>query len=66
MEIIKPGTKLSELEKPIRFTCQSCGCVLEMTFRELKSWPCTMDGNTTYAECPNCKGWAEETVTRTR
>lgn len=64
MKIIKPGTKFSELEKPIRFTCHSCGCVFEMTFRELKSWPRTTNRNTTYAECPNCKAWAEETVLR--
>lgn len=61
MKIIKPGIKFSELERPIRFTCQSCGCVFEMDFRELRSWPRTTDRNTTYAECPNCKGWAGET-----
>lgn len=64
MKILKPGTKFSKLEKPIRFTCQSRGCVFEMIPRELKSWPCTMDKNTIYAECPNCKSMAHETIMR--
>ena len=64
MNIIKPGTELNRRPRPVRFTCHACGCVFELDWEELKDWPSHSDRNTQYAECPNCKAWAEETVMR--
>ena len=64
MNIIKEGTQLPTEERPIRFTCKACGCVFEMAYIELKGWATKFDWNVLYAECPNCKSMACETLMR--
>ena len=64
MNIIRPGTDLNRKPLPVRFTCHVCGCVFELNWWELKSRPSYSYRNTQYAECPNCKAWAEKTVMR--
>lgn len=64
MKIIKQGTDLGRKHRPVRFICRACRCVFELDWEEMKGYPTQTDRNTQYAECPNCKAWAEETVMR--
>lgn len=64
MKIIKQGTDFGRKPSPVRFTCRACGCVFELDWEEMKGYSTQTDRNTQYAECPNCKAWAGETVMR--
>lgn len=62
MKIIKQGTNFDRKPRPVRFTCRACGCVFELDWKDEGLFHSVR--NTQYAECPNCKAWAEETVMR--
>lgn len=60
--IIEKGTQFRPEKRSIRFTCKACGCVFKMTYTELKGWATKSDWKVLYAECPNCKSMACETL----
>lgn len=64
MKIIKPGVDRKKVYPPVRFTCSRCTCVFELSWEELGDYPHRSDRNTLYAQCPNCKEYAEETRMR--